>query len=89
MSTLFKTPVQLPSFVLSSQCIGRIVVLDVIAMDAAFGAYALAVSRCHVVPIARYAYQFALQLLVFFKGNRLFSDAVSCQHVVQNQNAPE
>ena len=88
MSTPFKIPVQLP-FALSSQCVRRIVVLDVIAMDAAFGACALAVSRCHVVPIARYAYQFALQLLVFFKGNRLFSDAVSCQHVVQNQNAPE
>ena len=46
----------------------RIVVLDVITMDAAFGACALAVSRCHVVPIARYAYQFALQLLVFLRG---------------------
>jgi hypothetical protein len=49
--TLFKIPVQLPSFVLSSQCVRRIVVLDVIAMDAAFGACALAVGRCHVVPI--------------------------------------
>jgi hypothetical protein len=47
--TLFKIPVQLPSFVLSSQCVRRIVVLDVIAMDAAFGACALEVSRCHVV----------------------------------------
>ena len=86
MSTPFKIPVQLP-FALSSQCVRRIVVLDVIAMDAAFGACALAVSRCHVVPIIRLPVR--LTIACFFKGNRLFSDAVSCQHVVQNQNAPE
>jgi hypothetical protein len=81
---MFRLTVQCPLAACSEFpiCSHTVVVLDVIAA-LAFGARALAVSRCHVVPIR---HQFPLQNLASFFFLLIqppsFSDAVSRQHVV-------